>query len=154
MQALELAWSTSYIASLLAVAVSDALYRRIPNSLCLTISFLGMVCWAAHAGPSGLLSALGGAAVGAAALLVMYLLNMVGAADVKVAFAFGALLGPRGAGVAVLVGMVFCGLMSLGYLRPKLHWRGALTWARAEGKTVPMGAALALGVLLASSGWV
>jgi prepilin peptidase CpaA len=154
MSALELSWSSAYIASLLAVALSDSLYRRIPNSLNLTILFLGMACWVAHIGLMGFWVALGGAAVGGVGLLLMYISDMVGAADVKVAFAFGALLGPRDAGIAVLAGSIVCGLISLRYLRPKLHWRGALSWARAEGKTVPMGAALAIGVLLASMGWV
>jgi prepilin peptidase CpaA len=96
---------------LLAVAVwTDLMSHRIPNTLTLAmlVSGLGMQAWAA--GATGVLAALGGAAIGFGIFLPFYLLHGMGAGDVKLMAGVGAYLGMHGvllaAGLSLGIGSV------------------------------------------------
>ncbi len=98
-------------------AVCDVRTGRIPNGLLLVIAGLGVAAQLAFAGPlPGLASAAGGLATGLAIWIAPFALRWVGAADVKLAAAIGAWLGPLLTLEVSLYTGLAGGLMSLAYL--------------------------------------
>ncbi|RYF04118.1 MAG: hypothetical protein EOO40_11510, partial [Deltaproteobacteria bacterium] len=119
----------------------------------------------AHAGQAGVGFALGGAATGLCTLLLLYAMGFLGAGDVKVFAGFGAWLGAEATLHALLYGSLVGGLLTVCVVAQcrlslqELQWglgqgelRLALGRARRRGATVPYAAALALGVMAASTG--
>ena len=104
------------MAVLLIAAVSDIRTGRIPNWLVLTGTIYALTynaLYPIYPRDMGFLVALGGLAVGGAALLPGYLLRVLGAGDVKLMAMVGAFLGTRGALAAVLASLIAGGLLSL-----------------------------------------
>jgi prepilin peptidase CpaA len=84
--------------ALLGLAVwCDMREHRIPNWLVLSLLLIGFVYQILVNGPVGLLYALGGLAVGIGLFIGFYIGHGMGAGDVKLMGAAGALLGPVGA---------------------------------------------------------
>jgi prepilin peptidase CpaA len=82
------------IVMLLAAAVFDILYRRIPNWLTVTGVVLGLAMNAVIGAPeAGLLFSVVGLLVGFTVYAVLYALRAMGAGDVKLMAAIGALVG-------------------------------------------------------------
>lgn len=110
---------------LLAAARVDVRYHRIPNAVVFWGAGLGILLnvfmpegfgFASQLpGGLGFLSAIGGLAIGLAALLPMYLLRVMGAGDVKLMAMVGAFLGPEDVLGAILATFVAGGLLSLAY---------------------------------------
>src|SRR5947209_11249935 len=75
-------------------AYTDLRSRRIPNWLTLSAAVIGLGLNLALGGAAGGLTAVLGLGLGLAMLLPFYLLRAVGAGDVKLLAALGALLGP------------------------------------------------------------
>jgi prepilin peptidase CpaA len=86
-------WSVICIACV--AATFDLLIRRVPNSLALTGLLIGLGSAFFYQGTTGLLAAGQGIAIALMCLLPGYLLGFTGGGDVKLAMAFGALLGSR-----------------------------------------------------------
>jgi prepilin peptidase CpaA len=120
-------------------SVTDIRSRRIPNVLTFGAA-IGAFCLQGFiGGPEGLRLALFGWLVGAAIFFVPFALGGLGAGDVKLLAALGALLGPREALWLALYTGISGGVMALavalmhGYLRQALsnvrlllmHWRVA-----------------------------
>ncbi len=95
----------------------------------------------------------------------LYLMGLMGAADVKIFAALGASLGPAATLLAGFDGLLAGGLLSLVVvlqhkhtwqrLRPSFflaHFKDAFEDARRAGTTVPYAVALCAGVLLAVGG--
>ena len=102
------------LAALVAVTVAvvtDLRSRRIPNWLTGGALALGLLGGFWLGGPSGGLSALGGAALGLLILLPFYAVRGMGAGDVKLLAAVGALLGYQ-----TLLPIAFYGAMAGGVL--------------------------------------
>jgi prepilin peptidase CpaA len=79
---------------LLAAAVFDVRYRRIPNWLTVSGVVLGLAMNAVIGAPeAGILFSLAGLAVGFAIYAALYALHAMGAGDVKLMAAVGALVG-------------------------------------------------------------
>jgi prepilin peptidase CpaA len=96
----------------------DVRTRRIPNVLSASMMLLGPALNALHFGATGLLASLGGLMMVGGLLLAPFALGGIGGGDVKMMGAVGALLGPRHAVLALLVGAVLGGLvMALHLLR-------------------------------------
>ena len=94
--------------TLLGLAVwTDVRQHRIPNWLVLSLLLIGFVYQVLVHGFAGLLYALGGLAIGIGLFIGFYLGRGMGAGDVKLMGAVGALLGPVG---ALLAGA--CSLMA------------------------------------------
>lgn len=162
-----LGWPAVFVLALVTMAVSDIRWRRLSNLLILYTSFAALLFWALHAGLHGLGTSLLGGLVAALVLLPAYAAGWVGAADVKVLFALGAMVGLQRVPQMLLVSALFAGLMSAMSLA---IWRnfhlhaivdaccrpqGALSRARASQQTMPLAVCLAAGAAwVAQGGWL
>jgi prepilin peptidase CpaA len=100
---------------LLASVWTDVKGARIPNRFVFSGLALGILFNTALPEGLGFLSAIGGVAIGMAALLPMYLLRAMGAGDVKLMAMVGGFLGVEGVPGAVLCSFVAGGVLSIGY---------------------------------------
>jgi prepilin peptidase CpaA len=71
----------------------DVRFRRIPNKLVLVALFAGLAINIAFGGASGALSSLGGFAVAFVPMFLMHIFGAMGAGDVKLFAAIGAVVG-------------------------------------------------------------
>ncbi len=97
-------------------ALFDVLTRRIPNQLTYGGILVGILFWSLMSGWHGLGTALLGMLVGGGIFLVFYLLGAMGAGDVKLMAAVGAMAGPRKSLEAVFACAIAGGLMAIGYM--------------------------------------
>jgi prepilin peptidase CpaA len=97
-------------------AITDVRERRIPNLLsgCAVVGGTLINAW--YGGGAGALASLAGIALGGGLLLAPFALGGVGAGDVKMMGALGALLGPRLALLGGLLGMALGGVFMLAHL--------------------------------------
>jgi prepilin peptidase CpaA len=97
-----------------AIAVwFDCRERRIPNRLVFTGMIAGLVIGLASGGIKGLAWSALGILAGMAILFVPFAMGGIGAGDVKLLGAIGAILGARGALFSMLYGAVAGGLISI-----------------------------------------
>jgi prepilin peptidase CpaA len=150
------------VASYLAVAVAtvavftDLRSRRIPNWLTLSVLCTGLLVQAVSAGAPGVASALIGSGLGLGVLLPFYLLHVIGAGDVKLLAALGALLGPQVLVSVAVYGAIVGGVCSVlilarsGRLMVTLHELFVRHVAPSpSGARAPYAIAIAGGVYLA-----
>ncbi len=95
-------------------AWADLRSRRIPNWLTLPAAGFGLLLSLALEGRTGLLSSSGGMGLALILLLPGYLGRVMGAGDVKLMAAVGALLGFRATLIATLAALVAGGAIALG----------------------------------------
>jgi prepilin peptidase CpaA len=88
---------------LLASAVTDLKYKKIPNMFTFSTVIVALAYHCATQGWRGVLFSLGGLALGIAFFIFPYILGGMGAGDVKLMGAVGAVLGPAGAFNAFLL---------------------------------------------------
>jgi prepilin peptidase CpaA len=139
------------MAMVAAAAVTDLRTRRIPNWIPVSGAVIGVVF--------GGLPSLAGAALGFGIFMILYVAGGMGAGDVKLFSAVGALVGPQ----ALIVVFVFTGLigglaaialsLSRGQLRETLANASALAAgvrpvATPQSLRLPYGAVIAAGVLI------
>lgn len=154
----------------IAAAASDLTTRRIPNWVTLPGAALGLALQSYYGGFHGTLFSLAGTALGLGIFLLLYLAGGMGAGDVKLFGAVGALVGPQ----ALLLVFVLTGLLGgiaaiglaavRGRLRPvlgrtaqllsnlaRLHWkqvRQASSLDAPGALRLPYGAVIAAGTLV------
>ena len=114
--------------------VTDLRQRRIPNWLTLSALLAGIFVNLWLRGVDGGLEALAGAAIGFCALIPFYAIRAVGAGDVKLLAAIGALVGPAGLIPVAVYGGLVGGIMSI-YL---LARHGRLTFTVQQAMTMRM----------------
>jgi prepilin peptidase CpaA len=111
------------ISLLLTACVTDIRSQRIPNRLIFPAVVAAMVYRFGAEGPAGLLPGVEGLMLGVAFLLPFYIAGGMGAGDVKLMGAVGALLGPKGIFTAFLCSAIAGGVYALVLLvarsRPK-----------------------------------
>ncbi|MCA1645318.1 MAG: prepilin peptidase [Chloroflexi bacterium] len=136
--------------------VTDLRSRRIPNWLTVTAFLAGVVLNLIASGTQGGLSALEGAALGFGLLIPFYLLRVMGAGDVKLLAACGALLGPENLLAAAAAAALVGGILSLvilartGTLSLALHQMFIMhVVPTSSGAKAPYAVAIASGVYLA-----
>jgi prepilin peptidase CpaA len=97
--------------------VTDLRFRRIPNWLTGSALLAGLAANTFLNGAEGAVSSLEGAALGLAILLPFYLFRTMGAGDVKLLAAFGAVLGPHVLLYVAVYASVVGGIQALIILR-------------------------------------
>ena len=98
----------------LSVAVLwDIRFRRIPNWLTFPAIIAGISYHTYSGGVPALLLSLGGLLVGFGGFVVFYMLGGMGAGDVKLMGAIGALLGPKDVFFAVLYTLIVGGIYAI-----------------------------------------
>ena len=135
--------------------VTDVRTRRIPNWLTVSVLLAGLLVNMLANGTDGAVSALTGAALGFALLIPFYAMGAMGAGDVKLLAALGAVLGPEVLLGAAAGGALVGGLMSLiilarrGRLSLALHQLFVMhTVPTPSGAKAPYAVAIASGVYL------
>jgi prepilin peptidase CpaA len=101
------------IVFVLSLAFIDWRTHRIPNLLCAVAAMFGLTLQMWLHGQAGLLSALGGAAVGLAMFLPFYVLRAFGAGDVKAMATVGLFLGVQSTVLAVGITLIAGAVLGL-----------------------------------------
>jgi prepilin peptidase CpaA len=132
-----------WMALLLGCAASfDDLRRRaVANWINVAGLIAGLVWHTFDQGAAGLMRSAGGAIVGFSVFLIFYCLGGMGGGDLKLAAAFGALLGPSGILLAALLAAPAGAIMAV----------ACLLW-RWRTRAIPYAPALSLGAWLALLG--
>jgi prepilin peptidase CpaA len=97
----------------LAAAVYDVRYRRIPNWISVGGIALGFLVNTLTHGVAGLLFSLGGFAIGFGLYFVLYLIHAMGAGDVKLMGAIGALVGWKNWVAVFVIAAIVGGIMAM-----------------------------------------
>lgn len=146
--------STATVAASLA-AVVDWRHRRIPNWLTASVLLAGIALNVWRGGLAGGALALAGALLGLAILLPFYAIHAMGAGDVKLLAALGAVLGPQ-----VLVSVAVYAALAGGVISMLMLARDGRLWLVLRqifvehrppsrgGATAPYGVAIAFGMYL------
>ena len=154
----------------LVAAIIDVQHHRIPNWLTYPGIFLGVGLRGILFGWKGLLGALLGCVLAGGIMLVFYVVRAMGAGDVKLMAAIGALVGPREVGAVLIATGIFGGVLAIGYALYSRRMVSTLknlgsvlrfhAWAGAQAHPelnldnptalrMPYGLAIALGTLYA-----
>jgi len=106
---------------------SDCRRHRIPNQLNLAIALSGLAFQLMFHGWNGVVGGLAGLGVGLGLLTIVWLMNGMGAGDVKFMAALGVWLGPNLTLHAVIAALLVGGVLALVQLAARRNW--SETWA-------------------------
>ena len=121
---------------LIAAAVNDLLFQKIPNLLTYPGMAVALVYHFMMNGLDGLLFSAGGLALGTAVFILPYLMGGMGAGDAKLMGTVGAILGARGVFIAFLFTAIIGGVYALiVVLIKRQHFKGFFTKQAATLKT-------------------
>ena len=123
--------ATVAVVFIVVCCVADARTRRIPNVLSASAMLAGLGLNAAYHGMSGLGLSVGGLLAAGAVLLPAFAVGGIGAGDVKMMGAIGALIGPEPALAGLGLGMIFGGVIVVAHLarHGRLREKLGATWA-------------------------
>jgi len=113
---------------LITAVIIDIRQHRIPNLLCLSFIIVGVTLQSYSAGWEGVLRSIGGMLCGLALFLPLYICKGMGAGDVKMMAALGAILGPFSTLIAAGFTLVLGGILAIILLlyhfisQQKLHY--------------------------------
>jgi prepilin peptidase CpaA len=124
-----------------AASIDDCRRRAIANWINVAGLAAGLVWHTVSAGSAGLARSAGGAALGFGVFLIFYCLGGMGAGDLKLSAAFGALLGPSGILVAALLAAPIGAAMAVVFI----------AWHR-QARAIPYAPAITLGAWMALLG--
>ncbi|HEU5314775.1 MAG TPA: A24 family peptidase [Chloroflexota bacterium] len=151
---------TVLVAGLLYAVFTDLRARRISNKLTYPTMLFGLVANTALYGWEGFGHAWMGWGVGLGVMLIPFLLRAMGAGDVKLVAAIGAVKGPEFVLLAALYACVTGGLLAIFYLYRERRvtntfkylafgWLWALKGNGPKAGAIPYAPAIAAGVVLA-----
>lgn len=107
-------FSIVFLAVILLIAViNDIRFQKIPNLLTYSAMFIALVYHGTVNGVDGLKFSAMGIGLGIAVLIIPYLMEGMGAGDVKLMGAVGAILGPKGVFIAFLFSAIAGGIYAL-----------------------------------------
>jgi prepilin peptidase CpaA len=123
--------ATVAVVFIVACCIADARTRRIPNVLSASAMLAGLGLNAAYHGMSGLGLSVGGLLAAGAVLLPAFAVGGIGAGDVKMMGAIGALIGPEPALAGLGLGMILGGVIVVAHLarHGRLREKLGSTWA-------------------------
>ncbi|HKJ34304.1 MAG TPA: prepilin peptidase [Balneolales bacterium] len=98
---------------LVVVAIIDLRSRKIPNLITFPTIVFGLIYFSITSGWKGFLFSLEGLALGIAIFSIPYLMGVMGAGDVKLMGAVGAIIGPKGVFIAFLYTAIAGGFYAL-----------------------------------------
>ncbi|PAV28973.1 hypothetical protein CIL05_13410 [Virgibacillus profundi] len=98
---------------LLAVAYYDIAHQRIPNWLSMSGVLTGIIYHLAFNQLDGFIHAVSGALVGGVILLILYIFKAIGAGDVKLFAAIGAITGVLFTLYAIMYSIIFAGIIGI-----------------------------------------
>ncbi len=101
------------ISALVAASLTDIAHQRIPNLITYPLALFGLLYHLQASGMNGLILSFSGILAGAGLLLLFHLLGGMGAGDVKLMAAVGAILGPTGVFTAFLYSALIGGLYAV-----------------------------------------
>lgn len=104
------------VVTLITSSITDILQRRIPNLVTLPTVLVAVLTYSLIGGLNGFLFSLAGAGAGFLFFLVPYLMGGMGAGDVKLMAAVGAVLGFNAALVSLLFIAVSGGIIAVGLM--------------------------------------
>jgi len=122
----------------LLAAFKDVRTRHIPNWLTVTAAVVGLALRTWYEGLPGAWTSIEGAALGLGAFILFFLAGGMGAGDVKLFGAVGALVGPQ----ALVIVFVVTGLLG------GISAVAVALWRRQYRTTLPYGAVIAGGTLI------
>ncbi|MDZ7666369.1 MAG: A24 family peptidase [Desulfotignum sp.] len=96
-----------------AAAYTDFTRQKIPNILTFSTFFAGLGYHGMVHGMPGVYFSLAGAGTGLGLLIIFYMLSAMGAGDVKLMAAAGAILGAKGIFITFLITAIYGGIYSL-----------------------------------------
>jgi prepilin peptidase CpaA len=150
-------------------AIVDLWSRRVPNSLTLGVTALGLTLAVLGLGGVGPMGAVAGLALGLLLMLPGHVIGATGAGDVKLLAALGTLLGPRGIVVAFVYAALAGGILAMVVARRRRVLRETVdrtaTLVRTGGRNVAeiehgsidnrfaYAPAIAIGAMAAALGW-
>jgi prepilin peptidase CpaA len=157
---------TALCAGMCSAAIVDAASRRIPNAVCATTAATGLMFAASGISQISLASSVMGLTIGFALMMPGYLFGSMGAGDVKLFSAAGALLGAGRMVPAFLYVAIAGGVLALGFawhrgrLAHTMTQTAFLCGHPSQAKTViespnehnrfPYGPAIAVGCVMAA----
>ena len=101
------------ISILIVSAVIDIRVKKIPNLITFPTMVLGLVYYGETNGWDGLLFSLGGLALGMGIFFILYMMGGMGAGDVKLMGAVGAIVGSKGVLLTALFSAIVGGVYAL-----------------------------------------
>ena len=124
----EVVWLVAIV--LTEAAVIDWMTLKVPNWLTFHMLLGGLGYWAWQGGTPALMQSLGGAGLGLAVLMPLYMIGGMGAGDVKLYAGFGAWVGPAVVIPAFVTSALVGGVIGLGMIA----WSGnyAKHWAMIQ----------------------
>lgn len=161
-------WQVLVLILVSVAAVVDIKYRRIPNCLTLAGVISGLILHTVTTGWAGFLFSFQGAVAGLLLLFIPFVLGGIGAGDVKLLAAIGALGGTGFVATTALCMAVVGGVLALGTMLwygqlaailNRLLWDGCRLVMRLQpaGKPsnicFPYGIAIALGTFITLTVW-
>ena len=98
---------------LVVAAIIDIRIQKIPNVLTFPTMVLGLIYYSITTGLDGLLFSLGGLALGIAIFFILYMMGGMGAGDIKLMGAVGAIIGSKGVLLTALLSAIVGGVYAL-----------------------------------------
>ena len=114
--AISLLLMTMLALGLLGAAITDVRSCKIPNAITFSLVLWGLLIHSATNGLDGFLFSLKGLGVGLGLLIIFYIWGGMGAGDVKLLGAVGAIIGPADVFIAFLVTASLGGLYAIGLM--------------------------------------
>ena len=148
------------VAALLCAVFTDVRARRISNRLTYPLMAFGLAANAITGGWHGLSTSALGWLAGIALMLIPFALGAMGAGDVKLMAAIGALKGPHFVLVTLIYASLAGGLLAIAFLVRERRvtstvrflmygWVGALKDSGKQAGAIPYAPAIAAGAILA-----
>jgi prepilin peptidase CpaA len=120
-----------FIILLATSAVTDLLYKRIPNWLISVALASGLLTNIITRGTEGFFFSAAGIAVGFGVLIVFYVIQVMGAGDVKLMAAVGSFVGPQEVFLIFILATLLGGIYALGLLLLKGYlWQALKRYGR------------------------